>query len=133
MRACGRTAGGQGAEQRVCVGAAESEGLKLRRIRLQLDEPTRNGETTVYLLTRWPGEAASAAVEAELYLTRWTIETAFLRLTVELRCEIDALSYPRAVLFALCRGCGGVQCPGGGQSGVASGPWGGGDRTACVQ
>lgn len=32
-------------------------------------------------------------------MTRWTIETAFLRLTVELRCEINTLGYPRAALF----------------------------------
>lgn len=100
MREGGRTAGGQVAEQRVRLGVAEdSEGLELRRIRLQLDEPTRDGETTIYLLTSLPAPAASAARIAELYLTRWTIETAFLRLTVELRCEIDTLGYPRAALF----------------------------------
>ena len=66
MRACGRTAGGQVAEQRVCLGAVESEGIEFRQVRLQLDEPTRDGETTVYLLTRWPGEAASAAVVSGL-------------------------------------------------------------------
>ena len=100
MREGGRTAGGQVAEQRIRLGAAEdAEGLELRRVRLQLNEPTRNGETTVYLLTSLPAPAASAARVAELYLTRWTVETAFLRLTVALRCEIDTLGYPRAALF----------------------------------
>jgi hypothetical protein len=100
MRTCGRIATGQVAEQRVRLGPAdELDGLELRRIRIELDEPTRDGETALYLLTTVPPEAASALTLATLYLTRWTIETAFLRLTVELRCEIDTLGYPRAALF----------------------------------
>ncbi|MEE4379514.1 MAG: hypothetical protein V2J55_18670 [Candidatus Competibacteraceae bacterium] len=77
----------------------EVEGLELRRVRIELDEPTRDGETTIDLLTNLPVQAASAVTVVELYLTRWTVETAFLRLTVELRCEIDTLGYPRAALF----------------------------------
>lgn len=100
MHECGRIATGTVAEQRVHLGAAdEPDGLELRRIRIQLDQPTREGETTIHLLTTLPPEAASALMLAELYLTRWTIETAFLRLTVELHCEIDTLGYPRAALF----------------------------------
>lgn|SRR5512134_1094 len=96
----GRVKGGVVAEQPVYLGAAsESDGLILRRIRLELDQPTRDGENTLYLLTTLPSEAASALTLATLYLTRWTIETAFMRLTVELRCEIDTLGYPRAALF----------------------------------
>ena len=52
----------------------------------------------LYLLTNLPAQAASAVTVVELYLTRWTVETAFLRWTVELRCEIDTLGYPRAAL-----------------------------------
>ena len=100
MRECGRIAPGKAAEQRVRLGPAdELGGLELRRIRIELDEPTRDGETTLYLLTTLAPQAASALTLARLYLTRWTIETAFLRLTVELRCEIDTLGYPRAALF----------------------------------
>jgi IS4 transposase len=100
MRPCGRIATGQVAEQWVHLGNPdEPEGLRLRRIRIELDKPTRDGETTLYLLTTLAPEAASALTLAKLYLTRWSIETAFLRLTVELRCEIDTLGYPRAALF----------------------------------
>jgi IS4 transposase len=100
MRECGLTARGRVAEQPVRWGTSdEAEGRALRRVRIQLNEPTRDGETTLYLLTSLPVPAASAVVVAELYLTRWTIETAFLRLTVELRCEINTLGYPRAALF----------------------------------
>lgn len=100
MREGGRTARGRVAEQPVRLGTGdEVEGLELRRVRIELDEPTRDGETTIYLLTNLPAQAALAVTVVELYLTRWTVETAFLRLTVELRCEIDTLGYPRAALF----------------------------------
>jgi len=100
MHEAGRIATGTVAEQRVRLGPAdELDGLELRRIRIELDAPTRDGETTLYLLSTAPPEAASAQKLAALYLTRWTIETAFLRLTVELRGEINTLGYPRAALF----------------------------------
>ena len=77
-----------------------SRGWKLRRVRIELDEPTRDGETTIDLLTNPLAQAALAVTVGELYLTRWTVETAFLRfLTVELRRKIDTLGYPRAALF----------------------------------
>lgn len=39
---------------------------------------------------------------AELYRNRWTIENAFLDLTVHLRCEINTLGYPPAALLGFC-------------------------------
>jgi hypothetical protein len=78
-----------------------SAGLKLRRIKIELAEPTRHGETEVYLLSSVPVEVADAPALAALYRQRWSIERAFLHLTVQLRCEIDTLSYPPAALFGL--------------------------------
>lgn len=67
MVEAGRTATGSVAEQRVRLGPAMAlEGLVLRRIRLRLDQPTRNGETTLYLLTTLPVEAADALTVAKL-------------------------------------------------------------------
>jgi hypothetical protein len=77
------------------------EGLKLRRIKVTLDVPTRHGDTELYLLSSVPEALADAATLARLYRQRWTIERAFLHLTVQLRCEVETLSYPPAVLFAL--------------------------------
>ena len=37
-----------------------------------------------------------------LYADRWTIETAFQHLTVDLACEVDTLGYPKAALFGFC-------------------------------
>jgi hypothetical protein len=78
-----------------------SEGVKLRRIKVELDKPTRHGETELYLLSSVPESAADAPTLARLYRQRWTIERAFFQLTVQLRCEVHTLSYPPAALFAM--------------------------------
>ena len=98
---CGRTATGTVAEQWVHLGPRDHPGLRLRRIRIRLDQPTRNGEHTLYLLSTVPPERANARTLADLYRGRWTLEKAFLHLTLELRCEIDTLAYPPAALFGL--------------------------------
>ena len=76
-------------------------GVKLRRIKVALEVPTRHGETELYLLSTVPEALADAPTLAKLYRQRWTLERAFLHLTVPLRCEVDTLSYPPAALFAL--------------------------------
>ena len=90
-------------EQRVQLKARADgrEGVQLRRIKVALDVPTRHGETELYLLSSVPEHLADAPTLARLYRQRWTIERAFLHLTVQLRCEVDTLSYPPAALFAL--------------------------------
>lgn len=86
-------------EQRVKLTTKGKKPIVLRRIRVALDKPDRNGEDTLYLLTHVPAEAASAVALAELYRKRWRIEVAFLKMTVQLRCEINTLGYPKAALF----------------------------------
>jgi hypothetical protein len=51
------------------------------------------------LLTNVPLKQLSARRAAEIYRTRWRIETAFQELTESLRCEINTLGYPKAALF----------------------------------
>ena len=101
MRDCGRTATGTVAEQWVRPGPPDQPGPRPRRIRIRLDRPTRNGEDTRSLLSSVPPELADALTLAALYRERWTLEKAFLHLTLELRCEVDTLAYPPAALFAL--------------------------------
>ena len=102
MRPSGEIDSGRVAEQRVLIDHPEGRGtLELRRIRLPLNEPTRDGETTLYLFGTVPTEAADACTLAQLYRERWTLEKAFLHLTVPLRCEINTLAYPPAALFGL--------------------------------
>ena len=67
-----------------------------------LDQPTRDGDTEIHLLTNLPAKDARAKVIAELYRKRWTIETAFEELEATLNGEINTLGYPKAALFAFC-------------------------------
>ena len=102
MRVVGEIDSGRVAEQRVLLDHPDGpDTLEMRRIRLTLHEPTREGETELYLLTTVPLAAADACTLARLYRERWTLEKAFLHLTVQLRCEINTLAYPPAALFGL--------------------------------
>jgi IS4 transposase len=74
----------------------------LRRITVELNEPTRDGDTEIHVLTNLPPEVASARKVAQLYAQRWTIETMFQELTETLTCEVNALGYPKAALFGFC-------------------------------
>jgi IS4 transposase len=102
LRVVGEIESGRVSEQRVAIAAPDGSGIvEGRRIRLELREPTRDGDDTLYLLTTVPVEVADACALARLYRERWTLEKAFLHLTVQLCCEIDTLAYPPAALFGL--------------------------------
>jgi ribosomal protein L15E len=70
-----------------------------RAIRVELEEPTRDGDHQITLITNLPADFDARAVVAA-YRRRWTIEGHFQRLTEHLHCEIPSLSQPRAALFA---------------------------------
>jgi hypothetical protein len=76
--------------------------LLIRRITLVLDQPTRDGDAEIHLLTNVPIADAAAGTLAELYRRRWTLETAFQELTCHLACEVNTLGYPKAALFGFC-------------------------------
>ncbi len=99
-RAAGRCDGGRVWEQAVAL--RDDRGLRFagRRVTVELDTPTRDGDAEVHILTNLPAAVASAARVAELYRRRWTIEAAFAELAQTLSGEIDTLGYPRAALFA---------------------------------
>lgn len=82
----------------------EDRALRLRRVSVVLDKPTRDGDTEIHVLTNLPVEAADGVRVAELYRKRWTIENRFYELATTLNCEPDALAYPPAALFAFCLG-----------------------------
>jgi hypothetical protein len=102
LRPAGRVETGKVAEQRVRVCDSAGNGYTFRRIRLELDEPTRDGEQVIYLLTNLPRQVASAKTIARLYGKRWTIERAFQDLEGHLHSEINTLGYPQAALFGFC-------------------------------
>ena len=75
---------------------------KFRRVTVELDQPTRDGDREIHVLSNLPKKDASALTLAELYRKRWTIETVFQEITATLQCEIKTLGYPKAALFAFC-------------------------------
>jgi hypothetical protein len=103
LRRRGRVAGGEVWEQRVRLVYGATT-LEVRRIQVILEQPTRDGETELFILTNLPEEAADALRVAELYRHRWTIENVFRELDEAFESEIDTLAYPKAALFGFCTG-----------------------------
>jgi hypothetical protein len=99
-QAKGRCATGRVYEQRLRLRDARGRARVLRRVTIELDQPTQDGDTAIHLLTNLPATKASARKVAELYRQRWTIEGLFLEVAQTLACEIDTLCYPKAALFA---------------------------------
>jgi hypothetical protein len=95
----GRCRSGEIIEQTIEVSDEEGVAHPLRRIVLELDEPTRDGETEIVLITNLPAEVPAAAC-CEAYAGRWSIEGHYQALTDLLHCEIPGLGRPRAALFA---------------------------------
>jgi hypothetical protein len=77
----------------------QGQKLLVRRLTVVLDEPTRDGDGEIHLVTNVPVSDADACTLATLYRKRWSLETAFQELTVHLACEVNTLSYPKAALF----------------------------------
>jgi hypothetical protein len=97
-RRVGRNESGVVFEQAIEVQPGD-EVKTLRRITIQLDTPTEDGNTEIAIVSNLP-KRVSAIQIAELYRSRWTIEGAFQILTDVLRCEVKTLGYPKAALFS---------------------------------
>ena len=102
LRSVGRIETGHVAEQRVQVRDAQGSPHLFRRLRVKLDQATRDGDRVLYILTNVPLRKASAKREARLYRKRWTLETAFQHLEAYFHSEINTLGYPKAALFGFC-------------------------------
>jgi len=88
----------QTAERRILEKPVRVSGRPYRLIRVELEKPTRDGDTFLDLLTDLPAEIPAANVAA-LYRRRWTLETAFQHLEKHFNSEIETLAYPQAALF----------------------------------
>lgn len=100
LQRVGRVETGVVFEQGVEVKDATGRLLALRRVELQLDEPTEDGESVIRLLTNVPAERLEAKGVACLYRRRWTVESLFQRLESALKSEVRTLGHPRAALLA---------------------------------
>jgi len=88
-------------EQTVRMVDAEGKDRQIRRITVELDDPTRDGDEEIHVLTNLPRKVPARKI-AELYRQRWTIETAFQEMAESLQGEINTLGYPKAALFGFC-------------------------------
>jgi IS4 transposase len=91
-------------EQAMEIDAPETgETMVVRRIRVKLDKPTRDGDENIYILTNLPAKVPALRI-AQLFLHRWKIENLFGELSQSLNAEINTLCYPKAALLAYCVG-----------------------------
>lgn len=77
------------------------DAMEVRRITIELDEPTRDGDTQIHILSNLPA-SIDAFVIAEAYRHRWEEETAFHVLQMTLTCESTLVGHPQAGLFLFC-------------------------------
>lgn len=96
----GQTETGVVFEQAVTITQGH-DSRQIRRITVELFEPTRDGETVVHLFTNLPA-STSALTIAEAYRGRWEIETAFHSLTMTLCCESKGNCHPRCAILQFC-------------------------------
>jgi IS4 transposase len=75
--------------------------LVLRRITVVLNDPTRDGDQEIHILTNLPSRVKADRI-AEAYRKRWKIENAFQELGQALESEINTLCYPKAALLCFC-------------------------------
>lgn len=99
LKPVGVLSSGVVSEQAVQLTDEQGNILTLRRIVVQLNTPTRHGETEVGILTQLPATQVDALKVAMLYLERWSVEKMFQLVTDVFHCEIKTLGYPRAALF----------------------------------
>ncbi len=89
-------------EQQIQITDPDGSSLQLRRIVIQLHQPTRHGDQEVAILTHLPPSLVDAQTITQLYLRRWNIEGMFQVITDTFNCELNTLGYPKAALFVFC-------------------------------
>lgn len=86
-------------EQEVEVNDSHGNHLPCRLVTIELDEPTRDGDCQMQLLTNLP-KSVSASCVASSYRDRWQVEAANLELVKHFDSEQVSLGHPPATLFA---------------------------------
>ncbi len=97
-RSCGRTETGYVFEQPIDIHDVFGNRFP-GRIRVLLDQPTRDGDRQLTILSNLPASTTARQIAAG-YRQRWTVETAFAVIQKCLEGEISGLGYPRAALFS---------------------------------
>lgn len=99
-RFLGRTSTGRVYEQALQL-SKEEGALIVRRITIELDQPTRDKDTELHLLSNLP-DTVEGLLIGESYRQRWEEETAFQVLQMTLTCELASVGHPHAALFLFC-------------------------------
>ena len=86
-------------EDEIEIKLIDGSSMVVRRIKVQLNKPTRKGDTELTLLSNLPSRVSAKAI-GDTYRQRWTIEVAFGHLAKALNSEIKTLCYPKAA--SLC-------------------------------
>lgn len=89
-------------EQDIEIVNYDGQKLQIRRIVVELDKPNRKGDGKINIFTNLPREVVNGILIADLYRTRWKVETALQKLEAYLHSEINTLAYPKAALFGYC-------------------------------
>jgi hypothetical protein len=100
LRSRGRCETGELFEQSATFCGEDGSSIKIRRVVVRLDKPTRDGDKEIAILTNVRIRDAGTAKIAELYRDRWTLEGLFQTLTHTMNGEIPSLGYPKVALFA---------------------------------
>ena len=101
-RSAGKIETGKVFEQPIMVIDNRGKAHQFRRIRVELNKKTRDGDKEIFIISNLPKKAAGAKKIANLYRGRWTIETSFQELEKWFNSEINSLAYPPAALFGFC-------------------------------
>ncbi|WP_436716843.1 transposase [Roseiconus lacunae] len=96
----GRIESGEVFEQKVEI-SKNGQTLWMRRLTLCLDQPTRDGDTEIHVLTNLSANVKATRI-MEVYGFRWEEETGFYHLTMSLTCEMETMGHPHAALFLFC-------------------------------
>jgi hypothetical protein len=96
----GRSATGTVYEQKIKTNDT-ANALVMRRITVELDKQTRDGDGVIHLVTNLPKTVGAQAI-ADLYRLRWEEETGFYYVTTTLTCELASIGTPQAALFLFC-------------------------------
>ena len=86
FRAFGQIDAGEVFEQNILLSTDDGQLLHVRRVKVCLKQPTRDGDREIFVLTNLPVEVASCLLVAQLYRRRWKLETLFQVLTETLKC-----------------------------------------------
>lgn len=99
-RLIGRSSTGMVYEQTIKT-SDDDDALEMRRISVELDQPTRDGDSVIHLLTNLPATVCALTI-ADVYRHRWEEETGYYYVTTTLTCELASIGTPQAALFLFC-------------------------------